>query len=320
MGCLIKVGLKDVFAAERRIRGVLKKTPLVFNQRLDAWLKLECLQTTGAYKVRGALNALILQMERNDYRTVVAASAGNHGLGVAWAAKYLGLKAMIVVPKDSPRTKIEKIHKLGAKVIVNGSNFDESLGWAKNLATRKHARFLHAFDDPDIIAGQGTIALEVLKLAPSLVLAPIGGGGLAAGVSVVLKEAGIPTIGVQIDGVDAMNSFLGGGPTKIEPNKTIADGLRVSEAGQLTREICRSMLTDTILVTEEEVKHTIVSAYLDDGIIVEGAGAVSMTALKKVSGSKRLALVTGGNLDTHALDSLINDYRHQGAELSNYVA
>ncbi len=303
MGSLSTVSLDDVHAAALRLRTVLTPTPLVYSQDRDAWLKLENLQITGAYKVRGALNDLMIQAEQGDDRTVIAASAGNHGAGVAWAARHVGLQAIIVVPVHAPRTKVERIRSLGAQVVFMGENFEASLLWANHCARTQGWRLLHAFDDPDVIAGQGTIALDLLNLRPDVVLIPVGGGGLAAGTSLVLRDAGIRSVGVQIEGVDALASYFRGGPTRIRPRSTIADGLRVREAGKLSRKLCYDNLDDVVLVTEEEVLHAITSLEAQEPWSVEGAGAVSVAALNHVSGGRRVALITGGNRDAISFTS-----------------
>ena len=295
------LGLREVEEAARRLAAFLQPTPVVRSLTEDAWLKLENLQKTGAYKVRGALNALLLQRERGDSRPIVAASAGNHGAGVAWAAQLLGMQATIVVPKRAPQAKVRRIQQYGAEVQYVGEDFDQSLNWAQRLASSEGARFLHAFDDPDIIAGQGTTALELLELKPDVVLIPIGGGGLASGCSIPLQDAGVRVVGVQIEGVDALASFLRGGPSRILPRETIADGLRVREAGVLTRELCRHGLSDIVLVTEEQVKRSQAKLATFDRIAAEGAGAVAFAALPQVEGETRVAIVSGGNSDDLSL-------------------
>ena len=301
MGGLNTVTLDDVRKAEKRLAPILLPTPMVYSHERDAWLKLENLQLTGAYKVRGALNALLAQIEREDHRTVIAASAGNHGAGVAWAARHIGLPAIIVVPTNAPRSKVDRIRRLGAKVVFMGDTFDGSLKWARYCARQHDFRLLHAFDDPDVIAGQGTVALELLSLQPDVVVIPIGGGGLAAGTSIVLKDAGIRTVGVQIKGVDALASYLRGGPARIRPKQTIADGLRVRESGLITRSLCEQNLDHVMLVTESEVQQAMQSLEETEPWSVEGAGAVSVAALKRVSGDRRVALITGGNRDTGSM-------------------
>jgi len=273
-----------------------------------AWLKLENLQYTGAYKVRGALNALLIQREIGDYRPIVAASAGNHGAGVAWAARQLGLQAIIAVPKNAPRNKIERMVALGAEVVLHGTDFDQCLVWAQRKSITQGWRFLHAFDDPDVIAGQGTVALELLKYKPEVVVVPIGGGGLAAGHALVLKEAGVRLVGAQIEGVDAMASALRGGPKRISPRPTVADSLRVRQAGSLTRVMCQGALESIVLVSEEATLEAMRSLAVQDGIRAEGAGAVAVAALEQVHGTRRIALVSGGNTDLKLGQS---EHQHQ---------
>jgi len=303
------VTLRDVRVASRRLQAVLPPSPLVYSGTREAWLKLESLQPTGAYKVRGALNALMVQVERGDKRPVMAASAGNHGAGVAWAARHLGLEAQIVVPEDAPRAKTARITALGAKVVRFGSTFEESLSWAEHHAQNQEHRLLHAFDDPDIIAGQGTVALELLDAEPDVVAVPVGGGGLAAGTSIVLRAAGIRVVGVQVVGVDALGSHLRGGPDRIDPRATVADGLRVREAGRLTRTLCRDGLDGVVMVTEDEVRDTMVSLAAEEHLVVEGAGAVSVAGLSRLSGHRRVAVVSGGNVDLEVLADLVRERR-----------
>ena len=303
------LAVDDVLAAATRIRPYVDETPTTYSPFRRCWLKLESLQVTGAYKVRGALNALIKQVERGDRRAVVAASAGNHGAAVAWAANRLGLEALIAVPTNAPTTKTDRIERLGATVVHHGAHFGESLEWALEASHKRHARFLHAFDDLDVMAGQGTVALELIHKRPDVVVLPIGGGGLASGCSTVLKAAGIRVFGVQVEGVDAMRSILNGGPSSIVPADTLADGLRVSEAGHFSRQICAENLEDVVTVSESHMRHTMASLALHEGIVVEGAGAVAVAALDQVPGSRRIALVSGGNVDSRVMIDVLAEYQ-----------
>jgi len=286
----------------------VRETPTIHNAAYRAWFKLETQQITGAYKVRGALNALLKQVESGDVRAVVAASAGNHGAAVSWAAQRLGLEALIVVPTNAPTTKIARIEELGGIVFRKGDHFEESLHWALQMAQCRNARFLHAFDDLDVMAGQGTVALELLPHRPDVVVLPIGGGGLASGCSTVLKAAGIRVVGAQVESVDAMRSALQGGPIRIDPAHTVADGLRVAQAGILSRQICARTLDDVVLVTESEVRRTMASLALHEELTVEGAGAVSVAALGQVKGERRVALLSGSNVDEQVLSDAIRVY------------
>lgn len=295
----------DVRRAAMRIAEHLTETPTQFSRRWGAWLKLENLQETGAYKVRGALNALTAQLERGDHRPLIAASAGNHGAGVAWAAARVGLRATLVVPEDAPRCKIDRITSYGATVIEHGEHFEESLQWAMHLAEETGSRLLHAFDDPDIIAGQGTVALELLRINPEVVVVPIGGGGLASGVITALRGQKTKVIGVQVEGVDAMRQVVQEGIPRIEPARTLADGLRVREAGRLTREICRRGLSDFVTVTEAEVRRTMRELVRHEGLRVEGAGAVAVAGLRYVQSRRAVAIISGGNADPVIFDRLL---------------
>ena len=194
----------DVLAAQARLRRWIEPTPLHHADRFGCWLKLENLQRTGAYKVRGALNALLAAGERGDRRGVIAASAGNHAQGMAWAARRLGVACTAVMPVHVPRTKLAGVARLGARVILHGDSFDQAQAHAMALAESHGLRYLHPFDDPDVIAGQGTVGLELAAFAPDVVLVPVGGGGLASGIALALHAQGVRIVGVQVKGVDAM--------------------------------------------------------------------------------------------------------------------
>jgi threonine dehydratase len=296
----------DVEAASRRLGAALSPTPLLFNGRRSAWLKLENLQATGAYKVRGALNALLLQVERGDRRPVVAASAGNHGKGLAWAARHVGLAATVVVPRTAPEAKIAGARELGARVIEVDGSFEDCTAVARELAAIEGARFVHPFDEPEVIAGQGTVAVELERAAivkPDVVVVPIGGGGLAAGMALWLSPLGVRVVGAQVEGVDAMRRRLRG-DEEIAPRPTLADGLAVRRPGERTTAICRRLLDDIVVVTEHEVRRAVAELALWDKLIVEGAGAVAVAALAHVRGEPRVAVVSGGNLDLPALSEV----------------
>ena len=295
-------------AAVARLRGVLPETPLIRSDRLGAWLKLESLQATGAYKVRGAFNALAADVERGERRPVFAASAGNHGLGVAWAARRLGLAATIVVPDGASQTKVAGCRALGARVVHAGNSFESCVAQARALAVAADGRFLHAFDDVEVIAGQSTVAAEILPLRPDVVVVPIGGGGLVAGVGSVLRRHGIRVVGAQVAGVDSLRrALLGEGPPSPSraPPPTLADGLRVAAPGLLPLQIASAFLDEIIVVSEAEVGAAIASLALHDRVVAEGAGAVAVAALARVAGRRRVAIVSGGNIDASLLGHLI---------------
>ena len=303
------VGAGDILAAQARLRRYLPPTPLHYAERFGCWLKLENLQRTGSYKVRGALNALLAARERGDHRPVIAASAGNHAQGLAWAAYRLNVPAIAVMPHCAPQTKIAGVAHWGATVRLHGDTFDEARAFAMQLAERNGYRFLSAFDDPDVIAGQGTVGMEIASLAPDVVLVPIGGGGLAAGVALALHAQGVRIIGAQVEHVDAMHRALRGEPEGPLPAATLADGVRVKNPGLLTRDILSRLLDDIVIVREAELRETLVRLALEEHVIAEGAGALALAAGRRVAGKRKCAVVSGGNIDAAVLAGLLADVR-----------
>ncbi len=303
------VGAGDILAAQARLRRYLPPTPLHYAERFGCWLKLENLQRTGSYKVRGALNALLAAHEHGDHRPVIAASAGNHAQGLAWAAYRLNVPAIAVMPHSAPQTKIAGVAHWGATVRLHGDTFDEARAFAMELAERNGYRFLSAFDDPDVIAGQGTVGMEIASLAPDVVLVPIGGGGLAAGVALALHAQGVRIIGAQVEHVDAMHRALRGEPEGPLPAATLADGVRVKQPGLLTREILSRLLDDIVIVREAELRETLVRLALEEHVIAEGAGALALAAGRRVAGKRKCAVVSGGNIDAAVLAGLLADVR-----------
>ncbi|WP_331487970.1 threonine dehydratase [Luteimonas endophytica] len=309
----------DVLAAQARLRRYLDVTPLHHAERFGCWLKLENLQRTGSYKVRGALNALLAARERGDHRPVIAASAGNHAQGLAWAAYRLGVQAITVMPKCAPQTKVAGVAHWGATVRLHGDGYDQARAFAVELAAQNGYRLLSAFDDPDVIAGQGTVGLEIAAaMNPDVVLVPIGGGGLAAGVALALKSAclsgaqasrRVRIVGAQVEGVDAMARALRGEPTGAEPAASLADGVRVREPGRLTRMLLAELLDDVVIVREAELRETLVRLALEEHVIAEGAGALALAAGRRVAGRRKCAVVSGGNLDAAVLSRLLAEVR-----------
>lgn len=306
---IAQVGAADILAAQARLRRYLPQTPLHYAERFGCWLKLENLQRTGSYKVRGALNALLAARERGDDRPVIAASAGNHAQGLAWAAYRLGVQAIAVMPHGAPETKIAGVAHWGATVRLHGDSFDEARAFAMQLAERNGYRFLPAFDDPDVIAGQGTVGLEAAAMSPDVMIVPIGGGGLAAGVALALKSQGVRIVGAQVEHVDAMAQTLRNGIERITPAATLADGVRVKQAGALTREILGRLLDDIVIVREAELRETLVRLALEEHVIAEGAGALALAAGRRVAGKRKCAVVSGGNIDATVLAGLLADVR-----------
>lgn len=284
-------------------------TPVIAWPGGGGTLKLETLQVTGAYKVRGAYNALAARCERGDRRVVFAASAGNHGQGVAWAARRLGLTATIVVPRGAVAAKVAACRALGAEVVEHGTSVEDCVQNARGLAAERGAGFVHPFDDAEVIAGQGTVGWELALTPdpPDLVLVPVGGGGLAAGVSAVLASRGIAVVGVQVEGVDALRRARAGLPPQALA-ATVADGVRVGSPGALSSRLCAAGLRDIVTVTEAEVRATMRDLAVQAHLVVEGAGAVAPAALRRYQGfgaCRAVAVASGGNVDPALLAALL---------------
>ena len=305
----VVVTVADVLAAQARLRRYLPPTPMHHAERFGVMLKLENLQRTGSYKVRGALNALLAARERGDLRPVIAASAGNHAQGLAWAAYRLGVQVITVMPHGAPQNKIAGVSHWGATVRQHGDSYDEAFAFARELAEQNDYRFLSAFDDPDVIAGQGTVGIEIAPFAPDVVIVPIGGGGLASGVALALKSQGVRVVGAQVEGVDSMARALKGDRRLIDPVASLADGVRVKVPGFLTRRLCASLLDDVVIVREAELRETVVRLALEENIIAEGAGALALAAGRRVSGKRKCAVVSGGNIDATVLAGLLSEVR-----------
>jgi len=305
----VNVTVADVLAAQARLRRYLPPTPMHHAERFGVMLKLENLQRTGSYKVRGALNALLAARERGDLRPVIAASAGNHAQGLAWAAYRLGVQVITVMPHGAPENKIAGVAHWGATVRQHGNSYDEAFAFARELAEQNDYRFLSAFDDPDVIAGQGTVGIEIAPFAPDVVIVPIGGGGLASGVALALKSQGVRVVGAQVEGVDSMARALKGDSRLIDPVASLADGVRVKVPGFLTRRLCASLLDDVVIVREAELRETVVRLALEENIIAEGAGALALAAGRRVSGKRKCAVVSGGNIDATVLAGLLSEVR-----------
>jgi threonine dehydratase len=305
----VSVTVADVLAAQARLRRYLPVTPMHHAERFGTMLKLENLQRTGSYKVRGALNALLAARERGDRRPVICASAGNHAQGVAWAAYRLGVPAITVMPHGAPANKIAGVAHWGAAVRQHGDSYDEAFAFAKELAAQNGYRFLSAFDDPDVIAGQGTLGIEIAPYTPDVVIVPIGGGGLASGVALALKSQGVRVVGAQVEGVDAMARAIKGDVAERAPAATLADGVKVKIPGFITRRLCAALLDDVVIVREAELRETLVRLALEENLIAEGAGALALAAGRRVAGKRKCAVVSGGNIDAATLAQLLSDVR-----------
>ena len=316
----MSVTLADVEAARARLRGVIHETPCAFSQSLSdltgarVFVKLENLQMTGSFKERGAANVLLQLPPAERKRGVVTASAGNHGLAVAFHAARLGVGAVIVMPEWAPLTKVTAARRHGAEVVLPGENYDEAYARVREYEAERGLVFVHPFDDPRVIAGQGTIGLELVAQVPDLeaVLVPVGGGGLAAGIGVAVKagKPGAEVIGVQADEIAAMKAaWATGERLTVPPGPTIADGIAVRRAGEHTLALCRRWVDQIVSVSEEEIANAILLLLEIEKTVVEGAGAVPLAALvnKKVAlAGKTVALVlTGGNIDVNLVSRII---------------
>jgi len=286
--------LADIEAARDRIAGYAWATPVHASESLSrrvgrtVCLKAENLQRTGAFKVRGAVNKLSMLDDAQRAAGVIAASAGNHGQAVAWAARRLGIKATVFMPQDAPMAKVDATRNYGAETVLAGAGFDEALALGTARAEQTGATFVHAFEDTAVIAGQGTIGLELAELpeVETFVL-PVGGGGLAAGIAIALREL---RPGVRIVGVQAGKGTAG----------TIADGIAVKHPGQLTMSILDDLLDDIVHVEDEEIAEAITLLLERAKLVVEGAGAASVAALLRgrIGGEGgACALLSGGNID-----------------------
>ena len=310
--------LADIQAARARLEGVARETPVYRSETLssacgrDVHLKAENLQRTGSFKIRGAYNRISMLGEAERRAGVVAASAGNHGQAVAWAAREVGAKATIFMPQDSPMLKVDATRHYGAEVVLTGPAIEEALEEALAYVAESGATFVHPFEDPLVIAGQGTIGLELVDQVRDLetVVIPIGGGGLASGIALALRES---KPGLRIVGVQAAGTLPGG------PGFTIADGSAVKKPGELTMAILERMLDDMVSVTDEEISEAIVLLLERTKLVVEGAGAVGVAALlhDKVGGSgTTVPVLSGGNIDATLLISVM---RHGLASAGRFL-
>ena len=314
------VGPADIEAARARLAGVIHETPCAYSQSLSeltgarVFVKLENLQMTGSFKERGAANVLLQLTPDERERGVVTASAGNHGLAVAFHAARLGIAAVIVMPEWAPLTKVLSARRQGAEVVLHGDNYDEAYARAREIEAARRLVFVHPFDDARVIAGQGTIGLELATQVPELdaVLVPVGGGGLSTGVAIALKfrRADVDVIGVEAEEIAAMKAALASNErVTVAAAATIADGIAVRRVGELTLPLARRWLDQVVTVSEEEIANAILLLLEIEKTVVEGAGAVPLAALvnKKVAlAGKTVALVlSGGNIDVNLISRII---------------
>jgi len=313
--------LQQIKKAYERVGGVVHRTPFSYAPILsqlsgyEVYLKKENLQRTGAFKLRGAFNRIASLVERGDTGGVVAASAGNHAQGVAFAAKHFGIEATIVMPESTPLTKVQGVKEFGANVILHGSNYDEAYAYAVTFGEENHYTFVHPFTDEEVMAGQGTITLEMLEEVPDLdaMIVPVGGGGLISGMSVASKalKPELKVIAVSAEGAPAMkNSYDARQPLDTTSVRTIADGIAVRDTSPITLEYILKNVDAFESVCEDEIASAILFLLEKQKLLVEGAGSVGVAALmhQKISlpkGSKIGIVLSGGNIDVTMLSLII---------------
>ena len=309
----------DIRAAAARIQGQVVRTPLVSSPRLAAitgansvHLKLENQQYTGSFKDRGALNKLMSLTPDETKRGVIAMSAGNHAQGVAYHAQRLGIPATIVMPKATPFTKVERTAGFGAKVELEGDTIDAAAIYAREVAERQNLVFVHPYDDPLIVAGQGTIGLEILEDLADFdsLIAPIGGGGLIGGIALAVKEKRpvVEIFGVEASLYPSMHHAVKHLPPD-NRGQTIADGIAVKSPGRLTQAIIERNVTELLLATEDQLENAVHILVELQGLVTEGAGAASLAALLaergRFAGRDVMLIVSGGNIDSRLLAQVL---------------
>jgi len=312
------LGIEDIREAEKMIRGSIEETPCARSRVLsqitgaDVILKFENLQFTGSFKERGALVKLLSLTADEQRGGVIAMSAGNHAQAVAYHARRLGIPSVIVMPRFTPNLKVEQTRQLGGEVILQGEGVDEAGACARELARERNLSLIHPYDDEKIIAGQGTIALEMLAAFPDLeiLLVPIGGGGLISGVAIAAKgvNPALQIIGVEAARFPSLFRALKGLPREFG-RFTIAEGIAVKEPGRLTLPIVRDQVEEILLVEEEDIEEAVLLLLEVEKTVVEGAGAVGLAALLKYrerfKGKKAGLILSGGNIDLLVLSSII---------------
>ncbi|MCF6329916.1 MAG: threonine ammonia-lyase [Sulfurimonas sp.] len=313
--------LNKIQKATQRIKDVVINTPLSYAQHLstlydiEIYLKKENLQVTGAFKIRGAYNKISTLTKEQLACGVVAASAGNHAQGVALSASRFGIRAVIIMPESTPLTKIDGVKHYGAEVILKGSNYDEAYGYALEYSRKNSLTFIHPFEDEEVMAGQGTLAIDILNDKDDLdaIIIPVGGGGLISGMAVAIKQLSPNTkiIGVGASGAPALkNSFDLGVAVDSKSVKTIADGIAVRDSSKITLSYMLKTVDEFISVDDEEIASAILFLLEKQKFVVEGAGAVGVAAvlhgkLSHLKGKKIAIVLSGGNMDVTLLSVII---------------
>ena len=314
----LPVTLADIEAAAKAIHGQIERTPLRYSRTLSditgaqVWIKFENLQFTASFKERGALNKLLSLSNSERAAGVVAMSAGNHAQGVAYHASRLGIPSTIVMPKGTPFVKIEHTRNFGAKVIIHGETLADADAHARELEKKQQLTFVHPFDDKHVIAGQGTVGLEIMEDLSDFdaIVIPVGGGGLSSGIAVAVKarRPAVAVYGVEPAMYPSLSAELRGEEPKVG-GATIAEGIAVKKVGRLTAQILRALMEDVIVVGEDELERAVTLFATVEKSVVEGAGAAGLAALiskPEVFRNRKVVLVlSGGNIDTRLLASVL---------------
>jgi threonine dehydratase len=314
----VAVSAADVHAAAARLAGQIENTPCLHSRTLSAitgaevWLKFENLQFTASFKERGALNRLLALDEAERARGVIAVSAGNHAQGVAYHAQRLGIPAVIVMPAFTPTVKVERTRGFGAEIVLTGDSFEDARTAALALAAERGLAMVHPYDDARVIAGQGTIALEMLAVAPQIevLVVAVGGGGMISGMALAAREIqpDIEIIGVQTEHFPGMYAAFKGLQLP-SAQASLAEGIAVREPGQLTRAIVERTVDDMLLVSEGDIEHAVVMLLEIEKTVVEGAGAAGLAALlrhpERFAGRKVGLVLCGGNINPMVLADII---------------
>lgn len=314
-----QVTLDDVYGAENKLKSVIRATELiestVFSNECanQVFIKPENLQVTGAFKIRGAFNKISKLSEAERSRGVIASSAGNHAQGIGYAAQILGVQATVVMPATTPIIKVEATKSFGAKVVLHGDSYDEAYKKARELEAENDYVFIHPFDDIDVMMGQGTIALEIIRELEDVdvIMVPVGGGGLISGIAFAAKmtKPTIKIIGVEPEGACCITESLSQKCIiELEKVDTMADGAAVKKPGTLPFEFIKEFVDEVVTVSDFEILEAILLLIEKHKLIAEGAGVLSLAGLKKIQakGKKVVCLVSGGNIDISTISAIIN--------------
>ncbi|MEA4826930.1 MAG: threonine ammonia-lyase [Clostridium sp.] len=317
----MEITLESVKKAQENIKGVARRTPLFYSSTFsnksgyNIYFKCENKQKTGAFKIRGAYNKIVNLSKEERKKGVIASSAGNHAQGVAYAAAAFGIKSTIVMPTTAPQAKVQATKGYGAEVVQYGEVYDECYAKALEIQKESGATFVHPFNDEDVIAGQGTIALEILEDLPetNAILVPIGGGGLISGIALTAKtlKPDIKIIGVQAEKIASTRASLEKGKlVTLNGIKSLADGISVKTPGDITFEYMKKYVDEVVTVSEDEIAYAVFSLIETSKLISEGAGAVALAAILSdkinISGSNIVALISGGNIDIAMISKIID--------------